>query len=89
MSAKINISTSIEQKLKKEFSPIKLIIQDVSETHRGHTGFKEGGESHFIIKIKSNYFKNMNKLQIHRLINEVLKEEWANGVHSISLQTEF
>ena len=89
MNAKINISTSIEQKLKKEFSPIKLIIQDVSETHRGHTGFKEGGESHFIIKIKSNYFKDMSKLQIHRLINEVLKEEWTNGVHSISIQSEF
>ena len=89
MNAKINISNSIEQKLKKEFSPIKLVINDVSERHRGHAGFKEGGESHFIIKIKSNYFKNMNKLQIHRLINEVLKEEWANGVHSISIQTEF
>ncbi len=89
MNAKINISTSIEQKLKKEFSPIKLIIQDVSEMHRGHAGFKEGGESHFIVKIKSNYFKNMNKLQIHRSINEVLNEEWANGVHSISIQTEF
>ena len=49
MNAKIKISTSIEQKLKKEFSPIKLIIQDVSEMHRGHAGFKEGGESHFII----------------------------------------
>ena len=57
--------------------------------HRGHAGFKEGGESHFIIKIKSNCFKNMNKLQIHRSINEVLYEEWANGVHSISIQTEF
>ena len=88
MNTKINISTSIEHKLKKEFSPLKLIIQDVSETHRGHTGFKEGGESHFIIKIKSNYFKDMSKLQIHRLINEVLKEEWTNGVHSISIQTE-
>ena len=89
MNKKNNISTSIEQKLEKEFSPIKLVIQDVSEMHKGHAGFKEGGESHFIIKIKSNYFKNMNKLQIHRSINEVLKEEWANGVHSISIQTDF
>ena len=89
MNAKINISTSIEQKLKKEFSPIKLIIQDVSEMHRGHAGFKEGGESHFIVKIKSKYFKDMAKLEIHRLINDVLKEEWALGVHSISIQTEF
>ena len=31
----------------------------------------------------------MNKLEIHRFINEALNEEWANGVHSISIQTEF
>ena len=89
MNSKIKISTSIEQKLQKEFSPIKLIIQDVSEMHRGHAGFKEGGESHFIVKIKSNYFKDMTKLEIHRFINEALKEEWSLGVHSISIQTEF
>ena len=83
------ISTSIEHKLKKNFSPTELIIQDVSEMHRGHAGFKEGGESHFIVKIKSNYFKDMTKLEIHRFINETLKEEWALGVHSISIQTEF
>ena len=89
MNEKNCISTSIEQKLKKKLSPTKLIIQDVSEMHRGHAGFKEGGESHFIIKIKSNYFKGMTKIEIHRFINEVLREEWALGVHSISIQTEF
>tara|TARA_Y100001970_G_scaffold293299_1_gene439152 strand:- start:3069 stop:3338 length:270 start_codon:yes stop_codon:yes gene_type:complete len=89
MIKKFFISTSIEHKLKKKFSPTELIIHDVSEMHRGHAGFKEGGESHFIVKIKSNYFKDMTKLEIHRLINEALKEEWALGVHSISIQTEF
>ena len=89
MNEKNCISTSIEHKLRKKFSPTKLIIQDVSEMHRGHAGFKEGGESHFIVKIKSNYFKDMTKLEIHRFINDALKEEWALGVHSISIQTEF
>ena len=89
MNEKNCISTSIEQKLKKKLSPTKLIIQDVSEMHRGHAGFKEGGESHFIVKIKSNYFKDMTKLEIHRFINDALKEEWALGVHSISIQTKF
>ena len=88
MNTKINISTSIKQKLKKEFSPIKLIIQDVSEMHRGHAGFKEGGESHFIIYINCAEFKDKNKLAVHRLINEELKDEWENGVHSISIKTK-
>ena len=33
-------------------------------------------------------FKDKNKLAVHRLINEELKDEWENGVHSISIKTE-
>jgi len=89
MIKKNKISISIEEKLQKRFSPNLLKVDDVSEMHRGHAGFKEGGETHFVIHITSYEFKNKNKLAIHRLINEELKEEWANGVHSISIKTEF
>ena len=65
-----------------------LKIEDVSEMHRGHGGFKEGGETHFIIHINCAEFKDKNKLAVHRLINEELKDEWENGVHSISIKTE-
>ena len=87
MDKKIKISTTMEEKLQKRFSPVMLKIEDVSEMHRGHGGFKEGGETHFIIYIDSEEFKDKNKLAVHRLINEELKEEWENGVHSISIKT--
>ena len=88
MNKKNKISISIEEKLQKRFSPVMLKIEDVSEMHRGHGGFKEGGETHFIIYIDSEEFKDKNKLAVHRLINEELKEEWENGVHSISIKTQ-
>jgi len=36
------------------FAPSELIVVDDSESHRGHSGFKEGGETHFNVK---NSFK--------------------------------
>ena len=88
MDKKNKISTTMEEKLQKRFSPFMLKIEDVSEMHRGHGGFKEGGETHFIIYINCAEFKDKNKLAVHRLINEELKDEWENGVHSISIKTE-
>ena len=89
MMKKNKISISIKEKLQNKFSPNLLQVDDVSEMHRGHAGFKEGGETHFVIHISSHEFKNKNKLAIHRLINEELKEEWGSGVHSISIKIEF
>lgn len=88
MNKKNKISKSIKVKLKNRFLPHLLKIEDVSEMHRGHSGFKEGGETHFIIYIDCAEFKDKNKLAVHRLINEELKDEWENGIHSISIKTE-
>ena len=88
MNKKNKISKSIKVKLKNRFLPHMLKIEDVSEMHRGHGGFKEGGETHFIIYINCAEFKDKNRLSVHRLINEELKDEWENGIHSISIKTE-
>ena len=37
--------------LKTSFKDSQISVIDDSESHRGHAGFSEGGESHFQIKI--------------------------------------
>ena len=88
MKNKMKTSIAIKEKLNKEFSPSFLEVDDVSEMHKGHIGYKEGQETHFIIKIKSVKFYGMKKIEIHRLINGILTEEWENGAHSISINAE-
>ena len=56
MKNKIKTSIAIKEKLNKEFSPYFLEVDDVSEMHKGHQGYKEGHETHFTIKIKSEKF---------------------------------
>ena len=83
---KLPLVKQIEKKLEKEFSPSFLKVSDVSESHKGHMGYKQGGETHFEIEIKSESFNNTSRINIHRLVNEAIKEEWANGIHSISIK---
>ena len=88
MTHKIKTSIAIKEKLNKEFSPYFLEVDDVSEMHKGHKGYKEGQATHFSIMIKSEKIYGMKKVEIHRLINSVLAQEWENGVHSISISAE-
>ena len=41
----------INKALEASFKGSEISVVDDSESHRGHAGFAEGGESHFQIKI--------------------------------------
>ena len=67
------------------FAPSELIVVDDSESHRGHSGFKEGGETHFNVKIRSNVFSGMSQVSAHRAVMSKLKAEFKDGLHALSL----
>ena len=70
MKRKINI----ENLILKNYEPEFFSVLDVSEQHRGHQNFKEDVESHFEIIIVSEKFKNLNRIERHRMVNQSLKE---------------
>jgi BolA protein len=76
----------IRKKLIDGLNPQHLSIIDESEKHRGHSGAREGGESHFSVKIVSNQFEGLNPVARHRLINQILAEELSGKVHALSLK---
>ena len=76
----------IKKKLLKEFNPEYLEVIDESIKHLGHSGYTEGKISHIEIIIKSEKFNEMNRVEIHRLINNALREEWENGIHAVSIK---
>ena len=83
MKRKINI----ENLILKIFKPDFLSVIDVSEQHRGHKNFKEGVESHFEIIIVSEKFINLSRIQRHRMVNRILKEEFLSDLHSVVVKT--
>ncbi|MHA7776155.1 BolA family protein [Roseibium sp. M-1] len=77
---------TISAKLTEAFSPSFLNVIDESEKHRGHGGWREGGETHFRVQIASAAFEGMNRVARHRAINDLLAEELAGGVHALALE---
>jgi BolA protein len=59
----------IEKTLREAFNPQELEVSDVSEAHRGHSGFQEGGESHFEVRITAAHFSGMSRIAQHRAIH--------------------
>lgn len=78
----------IEDKLTRAFSPTRLEVIDESHHHAGHGGWREGGETHFRVRIQSTAFAGMSRLARHRAVNEALAAELAERVHALSIEAE-
>ena len=79
----------IEEKIIKEFSPTFLEIINNSHLHSKHFQSEISeieGQTHFMIRISSQSFKNLSKVECHRRINKVLKEEFKNGLHALEIK---
>jgi BolA protein len=79
------VKDEIEQALRASFAVEKLIVADVSEAHRGHAGFQEGGESHFDVAITAPDFKGLSRLAKHRAVHSALGAELIARIHALSL----
>ena len=76
----------IETILKKKLTPSKILIKDNSDLHAHHGNTEKGAlETHFYIKMLSNYFIGMNKLQMHKIVYDLLKDEFSLGLHALEL----
>ena len=76
---------TIAQKLKDALSPQHIEVEDVSHHHAGHTGWREGGGTHFTVTIKAASFAGKSRVQQHRLINTILSDELAGDIHALEL----
>ena len=75
----------INKTLQERFDPAELVVLDVSESHRGHSGFIEGGESHFDVTITSMKFSGMSRLAQHRSIHKALGPHIMERIHALAL----
>jgi BolA protein len=75
----------IIQKLTEAFAPQSLKVDDESHRHEGHSGHREGGQTHFRVYIVSDAFKNKTRIERHRMINGILSAELAGGVHALAI----
>jgi BolA protein len=76
----------IEDKLRAAFSPARLEVIDESASHAGHSGWREGGETHFRIRIEAEAFSGKSRVETHRAINQALSAELSERVHALAIE---
>ncbi len=80
------VKDRIAHTLTEAFHPASLEVVDESDQHKGHGGWREGGETHFRVRIAAEAFAGMSRVAIHRAINEALASELAAGVHALAIE---
>ncbi|MBS3850041.1 BolA family transcriptional regulator [Devosia sp. J2-20] len=82
MSAKDTITA----KLSSRFTPAFLDVIDESMLHHGHAGWREGGETHFRVRIATAHFDGLSRVAQHRAIMETLDDELKERVHALAIE---
>lgn len=85
MTRMSNRVARIETALRAHLAPTILRIEDDSAKHAGHSGAREGGETHYSVLVVSEKFTGLNRVARHRLVNAALGEEFAVGLHALAL----
>lgn len=79
----MQIQQQIEQRLREQFAPLHLEVQNESSMHN----VPEGSESHFRVVLVTEQFTDRSLLQRHRAVNGALSEQLAGQIHALALHT--
>ena len=74
--------------LQAAFQPRELQVVDDSESHRGHAGFQEGGESHYNVRIRSAAFEGLSRIARHRAVHSALGADLMGRIHALALDLD-
>ncbi|MBX7057356.1 MAG: BolA family transcriptional regulator [Leptospirales bacterium] len=75
----------MQQLLTRQFEPLELLIDDLSDRHAGHAGARPGGETHFHIRMRAASLAGLSLIEQHRRVNQALAAEFQDGLHALSL----
>jgi BolA protein len=82
------VKDRIIRTLTDAFRPVELKVVDESHLHKGHAGHRPGGESHFRVTIVAEAFRGRNRVETHRMVNQALSGEFAEGMHALAINAK-
>jgi len=84
----MSVTEEIHARLLAEFGAGTFTIVDDSEAHRGHGGYRDGGESHFNVAITSAKFAGLNRIARHRAVHSALGKDLLGRIHALALNLD-
>ena len=83
----MSVTDEIRERLQAAFNPRELEVVDDSESHRGHAGYQEGGESHFNVLMRSAAFEGQSRVARHRAVHTALGDI-VPRIHALALDID-
>lgn len=80
------VKDTITEKLTASFDPVHLEVIDESNKHFGHAGWREGGETHFRVRIATRHFAGKTRVAQHRAVMDALEAELKDRVHALAIE---
>ena len=74
------------ERLTTSLAPTSIEVVDESHRHAGHAGARPGGETHYHVEIVAARFAGMSRVARHRLVHEIVRDEFGSGLHALSLR---
>ncbi len=81
----MTMQEQIVSRLTAALDPILLDVVDESDRHAGHAGAREGGGTHYRVRVVSGQFERQSRVERHRLVYGLLSAEFADGLHALAL----
>ena len=81
----MNRMQRINNLLSNKFTNFSVEVRDNSHLHVGHNNFDGENETHIQVLLSINSNEKINRLNIHREINDILKNEFDTGMHSLEI----
>ena len=81
----ISLLEEIKKKINYQLNPEKISIVDNSNLHATHKSF-DLNKYHLKLIIKSKKLANMSKIDAHKLIFSILRDEMKNKIHALEIE---
>ncbi len=75
------VQTRIHEKLLRELAPTELVVENESKNH----SVPAGSETHFKVTVVSGRFEGLGRVDRHKLVYAILKDELVGGVHALTI----
>ena len=83
----MTLADTIRQRL-AALQPVSLDLVDESEQHHGHSGWREGGGTHWRLAIVSPCFAGQSAVARHRMVYQAIGELMHNPIHALAITAQ-
>ena len=80
-----NFLQEVKDKIDKRLHTEELLLVDNSSLHSKHKSF-DAKKFHLKLTIKSKQLQNLKKIEAHKIIFSILKEEMKDKIHALEIE---